>query len=55
MNFEGKTINGKDELIEVLKRNGLDLGKSKLDDKAILIALQLLQLEELRKIGHKIK
>ena len=54
MNFEGKTINGKDELIEVLIRNGLDLGKSKLDDKAILIALQLLQLE-LRKIGHKIK
>jgi hypothetical protein len=49
------TFKGKQDLIDVLKKYGLDLGLNKLDDKAITIALQLLQLEELQKIGNKIK
>lgn len=49
------TLKGKQDLIDVLARNGLELMAHKLDDKAIIIALQLLQLEALEKIGKKMK
>jgi hypothetical protein len=45
-------LTGKEELIKVLKRHGLDLGLVKLGSNEMVIAIQLLQLEELEKIRN---
>ena len=45
-------LTGKEELIKVLKRHGLDLGLVKLGSNEMVIAIQLLQLEELERIRN---
>tara|TARA_B100001179_G_C18379973_1_gene312902 strand:+ start:267 stop:473 length:207 start_codon:yes stop_codon:yes gene_type:complete len=48
-------LTGKEELINVLKRHGLDLGLVKLGSNEMVIALQLLHLEELEKIRNAVE
>jgi len=48
-------MNGKQDLIDVLKRNGLEIMAHKLDSDAMIIAIQLLQLEAIEKLGKRIK
>ena len=48
-------LTGKEELINVLKRHGLDLGLVKLGSNEMVIALQLLNLEELEKIRNAVE
>ena len=39
----------------ILKRNGLEIMAHKLDSDAMIIAIQLLQLEAIEKLGKRIK
>ena len=55
LSIEGFKLTGKEELIKVLKRHGLDLGLVKLGSNEMVIALQLLQLEELEKIRNTLE
>ena len=55
MSIERFKLTGKEELIKVLKRHGLDLGLVKLGSNEMVIALQLLQLEELEKIRNTLE
>jgi len=48
-------LTGKEELINVLKRHGLDLGLVKLGSNEMVIAIQLLHLEELEKIRNAVE
>ena len=48
-------MNGKQDLIDVLKRYGLEIMAHKLDSDAMIIAIQLLQLEAIEKLGKRIK
>ena len=48
-------MNGKQDLIDVLKRNGLEIMAHKLDSDAMIIEIQLLQLEAIEKLGKRIK
>ena len=52
MSIERFKLTGKEELIKVLKRHGLDLGLVKLGSNEMVIAIQLLQLEELERIRN---
>ena len=52
MSIERYKLTGKEELIKVLKRHGLDLGLVKLGSNEMVIAVQLLQLEELERIRN---
>ena len=52
MSIERYKLTGKEELIKVLKRHGLDLGLVKLGSNEMVIAIQLLQLEELERIRN---
>ena len=52
MSIERFKLTGKEELIKVLKRHGLDLGLVKLGSNEMVIAVQLLQLEELERIRN---
>ena len=48
-------LTGKEELIKILKRHGLDLGIVKLGSNEMVIAIQLLHLEELEKIRNAVE
>lgn len=48
-------LTGKEELIKVLKRHGLDLGLVKLGSNEMVIAIQLLQLEELERMRNTLE
>ena len=52
LSIERFKLTGKEELIKVLKRHGLDLGLVKLGSNEMGIAIQLLQLEELERIRN---
>ena len=52
LSIERFKLTGKEELIKVLKRHGLDLGLVKLGSNEMVIAIQLLQLEELERIRN---
>ena len=52
---ERNKLTGKEELLKVLKRHGLDLGLVKLGSNEMVIAIQLLQLEELEKIRNTVE
>ena len=52
MSIERFKLTGKEELIKVLKRHGLDLGLVKLGSNEMVIAIQLLQLEELERMRN---
>ena len=52
LSIERFKLTGKEELIKVLKRHGLDLGLVKLGSNEMVIAVQLLQLEELERIRN---
>jgi len=52
LSIERYKLTGKEELIKVLKRHGLDLGLVKLGSNEMVIAVQLLQLEELERIRN---
>tara|TARA_B100000929_G_C15127738_1_gene290076 strand:+ start:90 stop:317 length:228 start_codon:yes stop_codon:yes gene_type:complete len=52
LTIERYKLTGKEELIKVLKRHGLDLGLVKLGSNEMVIAIQLLQLEELERIKN---
>jgi len=52
LSIERYKLTGKEELIKVLKRHGLDLGLVKLGSNEMVIAIQLLQLEELERIRN---
>ena len=56
-NVEYIIIDGgsKKKSIDVLKRNGLEIMAHKLDSDAMIIAIQLLQLEAIEKLGKRIK
>ena len=55
LSIERFKLTGKEELIKVLKRHGLDLGLVKLGSNEMVIALQLLQLEELERIRNTLE
>jgi len=52
LSIERFKLTGKEELIKVLKRHGLDLGLVKLGSNEMVIAIQLLQLEELERMRN---
>ena len=52
LSIERFKLTGKEELIKVLKRHGLDLGLVKLGSNEMVIAVQLLQLEELERMRN---